>query len=715
MLNYKLRGIIMKEKIYDNRELSWLKFNERVLEEAEDKTVPLLERLIFATIFQTNLDEFFMVRVGSIFDQMIVDKEYRENKTKMTSQQQLDAIFKRVREIEPQKDRAYNKIMGELSDYGIEWVRFDDATDEEKNFLELYFKKEIRPLIMPLVLDKRNPFPFLANKEIYAIVHLEGKSSTKLGVIPVENTFERMIPLGNNGLRFMLIEDLILHFAETVFKNYNTIDKVLIRITRNADITVEEALFDQEVDFRDVMEELIKKRKKLAPVRMQLSNKFSQSALEYLCKKLNLDEEQIYYANAPLDITFSYKLADLSENENLRFRKLIPQKPISIALSRPMITQIKARDILLSFPYESIKPFIRLLNEAAVDKNVVSIKITLYRLARNSQIIEALINAAENGKQVLVLVELRARFDEENNIGWSKRLQRAGCTVIYGPQDLKVHSKLLLITNKIGDKVEYITQIGTGNYNEKTSALYTDLSLMTANTQIGIEASRVFDALSTGTLVEQSENLLVAPLCLQNRILEMIDDEIKYAQEGEPAYIGLKLNSLTDKTIINRLIKASQAGVKIELLVRGICCLVSGIKGYTENITVMSIVGRYLEHSRIYIFGSEERQRLYISSADFMTRNTIRRIEVATPIHDEKIRNRIWDMFKTMLKDNVKVRIQMPDGKYIRQAKPKEASKLLNSQEYFFEEAIKKAETKEVQAKRRKATKVKGKADTETL
>lgn len=704
----------MSKKIYDNRELSWLKFNERVLEEAEDKTVPLLERLIFATIFQTNLDEFFMVRVGSIFDQMIVDKEYKENKTKMTSQQQLDAIFKRVREIEPQKDEAYNNIMQKLCKYGIEQVKFENTTDKEKEFLEQYFKKEIRPLIVPLVLDKRNPFPFLANKEIYAVVHLEGKSSTKLGIIPVDSSFERMIPLGNNGLRFMLIEDLILHFAPGVFKNYKTIDKVLIRVTRNADITVEEALFDQEVDFRDVMEELVKKRKKLAPVRIQLSNKFSQISLDYLCKKLNLSPEQIFYANAPLDITFSYKFAELCNNETLRFNKLTPQKPTCVALTRPMITQIKARDMLLSYPYESIKPFIRLLNEAATDKNVVSIKITLYRLAKNSQVIEALVNAAENGKQVLVLVELRARFDEENNIGWSKRLQRAGCTVIYGPQDLKVHSKLLLITRKMNDKVEYITQIGTGNYNEKTAALYTDFSLMTANTQIGIEANRVFEALSTGTLVEQSENLLVAPLCLQNRVLEMIDEEIRYAQAGKPAYIGLKLNSLTDKIIIDRLVSASQAGVKVDLLIRGICCLIAGVKDYTENITVTSIVGRFLEHSRIYVFGTENRQKLYISSADFMTRNTLRRVEVAVPILDCKIRNRIWTMFKIMLKDNVKSRVQMPDGKYIRRI-VNESCKLLNSQEYFFEEAIKKAEMKEARANKRRAVASKRIQKTETL
>lgn len=690
----------MYNHVYDNRELSWLKFNERVLEEAQDTSVPLLSRLTFATIFQTNLDEFFMVRVGSIFDRMMVDKDYKENKTEMTCKQQLDLIFEKVRQLEPLKDNVYKSIMAELHEYGIKQVKFKEVTDEESKYLERYFKKEIRPLIVPLVIDKRNPFPFLANKEIYVVLQLEGKSSNKLGIIPVSGVFDRMIPLGGDYRRFMLIEDLILHFSASVFKNYKTLDKVLIRVTRNADITVEEALFDHDVDFRDIMEELVKKRKKLAPVRLQLSGKFNEASLEYLCKKLNIGHHQIYYSDSPLDLSFSFELAGMTDMNGLTYPVYTPQKPTCISDNKSVMAQVKMHDIMLSYPYESIKPFIQLLQEASEDNNVVSIKITLYRLARNSRIIEALVNAAENGINVLVLVELRARFDEENNINWSKRLQRAGCTVIYGPQDLKVHSKLLLITRKNGDKVEYITQVGTGNYNEKTAALYTDLSLMTAKQEIGIEAGRVFDALSTGTLVEECDNFLVAPLCLQNRVIEMIDSEIEYAQNGESAYIGLKLNSLTDKDIIDKLIVASQAGVKIEIVLRGICCLVAGVEGHTDNITVISIVGKFLEHSRIYIFGPEERRKTYISSADFMTRNTLRRVEVAVRILDKKIEARIVKMFGVMLRDNVKARKQMPDGNYVR---VKNKLKKLNSQEYFCNEAVKKASAKKAAAQRKKA------------
>lgn len=690
----------MYNHVYDNRELSWLKFNERVLEEAQDTSVPLLSRLTFATIFQTNLDEFFMVRVGSIFDRMMVDKDYKENKTEMTCKQQLDLIFEKVRQLEPLKDNVYKSIMAELHEYGIKQVKFKEVTDEESKYLERYFKKEIRPLIVPLVIDKRNPFPFLANKEIYVVLQLEGKSSNKLGIIPVSGVFDRMIPLGGDYRRFMLIEDLILHFSASVFKNYKTLDKVIIRVTRNADITVEEALFDHDVDFRDIMEELVKKRKKLAPVRLQLSGKFNEASLEYLCKKLNIGHHQIYYSDSPLDLSFSFELAGMTDMNGLTYPVYTPQKPTCISDNKSVMAQVKMHDIMLSYPYESIKPFIQLLQEASEDNNVVSIKITLYRLARNSRIIEALVNAAENGINVLVLVELRARFDEENNINWSKRLQRAGCTVIYGPQDLKVHSKLLLITRKNGDKVEYITQVGTGNYNEKTAALYTDLSLMTAKQEIGIEAGRVFDALSTGTLVEECDNFLVAPLCLQNRVIEMIDSEIEYAQNGESAYIGLKLNSLTDKDIIDKLIVASQAGVKIEIVLRGICCLVAGVEGHTDNITVISIVGKFLEHSRIYIFGPEERRKTYISSADFMTRNTLRRVEVAVRILDKKIEARIVKMFGVMLRDNVKARKQMPDGNYVR---VKNKLKKLNSQEYFCNEAVKKASAKKAAAQRKKA------------
>lgn len=696
----------MQQSIYDNRELSWLKFNERVLEEAQDKRVPLLERLTFASIFQSNLDEFFMVRVGSLYDRMLVNPKKKDGKTKMTPKEQLSAIFEKVNELEPMKDIAYKNIMLELMEYGVEQINFRSASAKERDFLEAFFKKEIKPLISPQIIDKKTPFPFLKNKEIYCVLQLQSKSGIRLGLIPASGQFSRIIPL-NEGKRFILAEDLILHFAPLVFKNYKIIDKTLIRITRNADITAEEGLYDHDIDFREIMEDVCKKRKKLQPVRLQLSENFSQPALEFLCKKLTLDMEHIFYLKTPLDLSFAGKIRDMCDNPSLKYEKASPQKSESISDTQSITAQIKRRDILLSYPYESIKPFIELLNESAKDPKVTDIKITLYRLAKNSQIIEALCNASENGKNVFVLVELRARFDEENNIGWSRRLQDAGCTIIYGPRDLKVHSKLLLITRLNGKKKEYITQIGTGNYNEKTSTLYTDLSLMTANQEIGENAEELFTALKENRLVEDSEHLLIAPLALRNPIIEMIDDEIIRAKNDEPAYIGAKINSLCDKVLIDKLIEASQAGVKIDLVIRGICCLKAGVEGFTDNITVTSIVGRYLEHSRIYIFGTKERCKVYISSADFMTRNTIRRVEVAAPIYNERIKMRLWNMFEILLKDNVKARTQLPDGTYVYKFND---NPLVDAQKYFIEEAYKKAERKALaraKAKEKKTSKPK--------
>ncbi|MBQ7783576.1 MAG: polyphosphate kinase 1, partial [Oscillospiraceae bacterium] len=601
---------------YDNRELSWLKFNVRVLEEACDASVPLCERLLFSQIYQSNLDEFFMIRVGSLYDRILVEDNEADNKTGMTPADQLNAIYIKVNELVPEKDKAYFNIIKELGAVGVEHVDISLLTPAEEEYLRAFFNSEIRPLISPQVVDKRHPFPFLKNKDIYAVTHLESKNSVKLGIIPANGNFSRIILLPDGSkIRFLLAEDVILHYCGSVFENYRILDKALIRITRNADINMEEALYDHDVDLRMVMEELLKKRKKLSPVRLEISGKLNNEAVKFLCKNLELTEQQISKCTSPLDMGFVFSLRNRLEKKHpeLFFEHVSPQRPSGVVHGSPMIPQILRHDIMLSYPYESIRPFIQLLNEAGNDPNVISIKITLYRVASNSKIIEALINAAENGKDVFVLVELRARFDEENNIEWSKRLERAGCKVMYGPENLKVHSKLLLITRKKGDQVQYITQIGTGNYNEKTSELYTDLSLMTADTDIGTEAGTVFNALSIGNLVESSSSLLVAPLSLQNKIIELIDREIAAAISGEQGYIGLKLNSLTDKALMDKLIEASCAGVKIEMVVRGICCLVTGVKGMTENITVRSIVGRYLEHSRIYIFGKGDRQKIYIS------------------------------------------------------------------------------------------------------
>ncbi len=679
---------------YDNRELSWLKFNLRVLEEAEDESVPLGERLLFAQIFQSNLDEFFMIRVGSLYDRTLVDDKKTDNKTGLTPSEQLEEIYKRVRSFVPRKDAAYFNIIRSLGSIGVEHVSISSLSSSEEEYLHAYFNSEIRPLISPQVVDKRHPFPFLKNKVIYAVAHLESKNYVKLGIIPANGNFSRIIPLPDKSrFRFLLAEDVILHYCGSVFENYRLLDKALIRITRNADINMEEALYDQDVDLRQVMEELLKKRRKLSPVRLEISGSVDSEAVKFLCKNLELSQKQISNCNAPLDMTFVFSLRNRIEKAHpeMFYPPVSPKRSASVIHGAPMIPQILRHDIMLSYPYESIRPFIQLLSEAGSDPAVVSIKITLYRVASNSKIVEALINAAENGKEVFVLVELRARFDEENNIEWSKRLERAGCKVMYGPENLKVHSKLMLITRKNGNKLEYITQVGTGNYNEKTSELYTDLSLMTADEDIGVEAGTVFNALSIGNLVENTSHLMVSPLSLQNKVIELIDLEIVAAECGEDAYIGLKLNSLTDKIIIDKLIEASKAGVRIEMVIRGICCLVAGVEGFTENITVRSIVGRYLEHSRIYIFGTGDRQRIYISSADFMTRNTLRRIEVAAPIRSPKIKQRVLDIFRVLLNDNVKARMQLPDGTY-RKLAPEEGTEAVTAQEYFIKEAADNAD-----------------------
>ncbi|MGN0551746.1 MAG: polyphosphate kinase 1 [Oscillospiraceae bacterium] len=683
------------KKYYDNRELSWLKFNERVLEEAMDERVPLGERLLFASIFQSNLDEFFMIRVGSLYDRTLVDDGERDNKTDMTCAEQLDAIFARCSELALMRDKAYSDIMSRLKEsYGVEQVDFKALSKEEEEFLRVYFTKEILPLISPQIIDKRHPFPFLKNKEIYAVAHLESKSqAVKLGIIAASGSFSRVIFLPTaNKMRFMLVEELILHYMPIVFENYKIICKSLMRITRNADINMEEALYDHEVDLREVMTVLLQKRKKLSPVRMELSRKLDEESLAFLCSNLELTSNKIFRQKSPLDLScvFPIRAKLESTNPELFFQRAVPQRSREIVHEQPVIDQVLKKDVLLYYPYESIRPFLRMLSEAAFDPNVVSIKITLYRVASDSKVVEALVNAAENGKNVLVLVELRARFDEENNIGWSKQLEDAGCTVIYGPENLKVHSKLCLITRKNGNGVEYITQIGTGNYNEKTSALYTDLCLMTANKDIAAEAGAVFNALSMGTLVEDSQHLLVAPLSLQNKIVELIDGEIAKAKNGEDAYIGLKLNSVTDRVLIDKLAEASMNGVKIQMVIRGICCLVAGVEGYTENIEVTSIVGRYLEHARIYMFGRGKDMKLYISSADFMTRNTIRRVEVAAPIYDEHVRERIVSIFDTMLADNVKARIMLPDSSY-KYKQPKSGEESVDSQSYFIEESVRYA------------------------
>ena len=673
-----------------NRELSWLKFNERVLEEAESEQVPLCERLTFASIYQNNLDEFFMVRVGSLADQMLLSKNLRDNKTQMTAEEQIKAVLKDVARLNRRKDAIYSTLMSRLEDYGVRLVNFRKLGDLESRGLERYFDAEIAPLLSPTMVSRRQPFPFLQNREIYAVGVLTGKSGReKLGIIPCgTGVIPRLIGVPGQSGTFMLSEDLILHFLPKVFSGHRVVSKSLIRVTRNADIDAD-ALYDEDLDYREFMTKLIKRRRRLAPVRLELSRDLDNDIVKTLCGYAEVKPEAVFRCRSPLELSFLSQIQDtLRQRPELFYEKRFPQRSSQFRPNGSILQQIREKDKLLSFPFESMKPFLDFLQEAACDPAVVSIKMTLYRVARHSKIVEALIEAAENGKNVLVLVELKARFDEENNIEWSRRLEEAGCQVIYGLEGYKVHSKLCLITRRENGHTEYFTQVGTGNYNEKTARMYTDLSLMTADPDIGLETAVVFQALAKGETVESSRQLLVAPKCLQNRVLDMIDQEIGYARRGEDAYIGVKINSLTDKTIIDRLIEASKAGVKIDLIVRGICCLLPGIPGITENIRVISIVGRFLEHSRIYLFGTGERQAVYIASADFMTRNTLRRVEVAAPILDPDLRRRLGEMFHIMLRDNQQARELRPTGEYVRLHNQEDP---LNAQEFFYQQAYEQA------------------------
>lgn len=686
---------IKKSPYMMNRELSWLKFNERVLNEAGNPKVPLAERLTFVSIYQSNLDEFYRVRVGTLMDQMDVSEVVRENKTNMTSEEQVKAIIRATRELEEKRTVIYEQLMGELEPKGIRLINFNKLSAEEGKILEEYFDREIAPYLSANIVSKQQPFPFLKNKDIYAVALLESKGGkTRTAIIPCSNNvFRRLIDIPTRKGTFLLSEELILQFLPKFFKNYSVKEKSLIRVTRNADIDTE-MIYDEDLDYRDAMENLIKERKRMNPVRMEFTGTLNKKMMHALCKTIHVEKEHVFRSEVPLDLSFVFAIQSYLKNTNageLFYPRRTPRPTPQLNDKESLIPQILEKDVLLSYPFESMKSFINLLYEAAEDESVVSIKMTLYRLANKSQIVDALVEAAENGKEVVVLVELRARFDEENNIEYSRKLEEAGCRVIYGLNGYKVHSKLCLISRKTEQGVSYVTQIGTGNYNEKTSALYTDLSLITGNQEIGKEAAEVFAALLRGETVEETHLLLVAPKCLQNKVLDMIE-EIQHVKNGEEGYIGIKINSLTDKVIISKLVEASQAGVKIEMIVRGICCLIPGVKGYTENITVISIVGRFLEHSRIYRFGTKERENVYIASADFMTRNTLRRVEVAAPVLDERLKNQLDWMFETMMKDDEKGKCLTEKGIYVDRNLHVQK---LNFQECFYEAAYANAEKRQ--------------------
>lgn len=676
---------------FENRELSWLRFNERVLEEAEDERVPLCERLSFLSIFQSNLDEFFMVRIGSLHDQMLLDREARENKTMMTPGEQIDAAMGRIRQLCQRRDKAYASLLGKLREQGISIVDFRSISRESEHYLSEMFRKDFLPLLSTYIVGKKQTFPFLKNKEIYAVAVLNTKTEKqKIGIVPCgDGVFPRLIAIPERTGCFMLAEELILHYLPLMFPEYKVVSKTLSRITRNADIDAD-LIYDEDLNYRDHMAEVVRLRQKLCPVRLELSRQIDVNIVSRLCDQLKLDMDRVFEYDTPLDLSFMSSIQDhLRSHAELFYAPRHPQTTPDLDVRKPILEQVAQKDVLLHYPYQSIQPFLKMLSEAAHDPSVVSIRMTLYRLARNSKVVEALVEAAENGKQVDVLVELKARFDEANNIEWSRQLERAGCHVIYGVDKLKVHSKLCLITRRTEEGIQYITQIGTGNYNEKTSRLYTDLSYITARREIGEEAATVFHALMLGETVDHMSTLLVAPHCLQDKLIDMIDGEIGKARCGMGGHIRLKMNSLTDRTLMDKLIEASQAGVKIEMVVRGICCLRGGVPGCTENIHVVSIVGRFLEHSRIYIFGDGEEARYYIASADWMTRNTLRRVEVATPILDEVLKARIDGIFDVCWNDNVQARDQQPDGSYTRRFPG--GSKPLSAQNWLYDDAYRRA------------------------
>lgn len=684
----------MKNDCFENRELSWLRFNQRVLEEAQTESNPLLERLCFTAIFQSNLDEFFRVRVGNLLRKQADDPKKKDSVSKMKPKEQLRAIYEQVRSLSSARDAVFHEIMDALRSQGLERVTIHSATPAEQNMLSDWFRREIRPLSMPVIVDKGKPFPFLRDRALYAVVRLESKSGVRMGILPVTDQCQRIIRLG--GSRFMLAEDAILAYAHTVFGSARVIDRTILRVTRSASITPEDIGDLSTGDTRADMEIMLGERNRLPVVRMELSETFYQPALDHLCKNLEITGEQVFYAKAPLDLSFAYECKNIVTDPKLQYTRMVPQKSAMVTEHRAMFTQIRKNDILLSYPYESIRPFLRLLDEAADDPAVISIQITLYRMARDSRVIAALCEAAGRGKEVTALTELRARFDEQGNIEWSKALERAGVRVIYGPAGYKVHSKLLLIERRNRGKIECFTQVGTGNYNEKTAAIYTDYCLMTADPQIAADAANVFEALKADKLPEPQTDLLVAPYGLQNAMLDMIDEETEHAKEDEPAYIAMRMNGLCDKKIMNKLIEASCAGVKIELLVRGVCCLIPQVPQYTENIEVRSIVGRYLEHARVYIFGSPERMRVYLGSADMMPRNTRKRVEVCAPVKDAALRQRLYDEFRLQFDDPAKARYRTADGDYhLPNGNPAE-----NSQEALHRAAYDRAHAQEQAALR---------------
>lgn len=667
-----------------NRELSWLKFNQRVLEEAKDSSVPLLERMKFVSIFTSNLDEFFMIRVGSLYDMSLTDNSTIDSRSGMNPKEQLDAIFAAVAPLYKERDKTYSEIKKLLNPYGVCGLSIKELEQQEKKYVKKYFKDQILPILSPQIVDANHPFPHLLNKELYVIASLKQNGTSMIGIVPVPQFVSDILYLPGHDIRYIRMEKVIMEYLDVVFDKYEVSNKNYICVTRNADVSPDDEALEINDDFRLLMQETLHKRRRMAVVRMETAEPLDKELEKYFCDKFKITPAQIYRTKMPMKLDYIFSIMDkvpASLKRSLIDEPFTPQ-PSRYLTDGKVIPQVKKKDILLSYPYESMDPFLRMIKEAAYDPTVLTIRITIYRLAKKARLVEYLCAAAENGKEVTVLIELRARFDEQNNIDWSERLEEAGCRVIYGFEGYKVHSKICLITYRNRNNIEYITQVGTGNYNEKTATMYTDVSLITADKGIGEDAAVFFKNMSIGNLNGSYQHIIVSPTSLKPKVLSLMDEEIKKGTNGR---IIMKMNSVTDVDFIQKVSEASNAGVKVDLIVRGICCILPGVKGYTENLRVTSIVGRYLEHPRIFLFGTGADQKIYIGSADMMTRNTEKRVEVACPVYDETIRKQLTHMLKIMLADNVKARELKSDGKYYM--KEKGTSKV-NSQEYFMREAI---------------------------
>lgn len=659
---------LMNRSYTQNRELSWLKFNKRVLEEAADDNVPLLERLKYISIFSNNLDEFFMIRVGSLFELYISGEEYFDNKTGMTAEEQLEKIYLEIRSLYEQKTKVYQEIKAELMNYGICSLDFSELEPNEVKYVKEYFKVNIKQILSPQIVDTHHPFPHIENKEIYIVSRLKYSHNYILGLLPIPQTLPELVFLPGSDTRFIRIEKILFEFANIVFGDYKIVEKNCLCITRNADINPNNETQEIVEDFRSQMKKLLHKRKRLSVVRLEANYPISETFQHCLCERFGIIQEQIYISSTPLKTEFVYGLfskLSASQAKQLIYPSFSATETASIDSSQSILKQIKQKDILLYYPYENMSTFLQMIKEAANNPNVISIKIAIYRLAKKAKLVDYLCAAAENGKDVTVLMELRARFDEQNNINWSEKLEDSGCRIIYGFKNYKVHAKLCLITMKDKNGISFITQVGTGNYNETTAEVYTDLSLITASPEIGQDAVEYFKNMSIGNMHGNYKHLLVAPIDYKTSILKLIDEEIAKGSRGA---IMIKVNSLTDLNIIEKLADASKAGVNIKLIIRGICCLVPQVHGETDNISVISIVGRYLEHSRIYCFGTGDEQKIYIASADLMTRNTERRIEVACPVIDSNIKDQINQILEVLWNDTVKARVLNHEGDYEKKA-----------------------------------------------